>query len=367
MTNHRAGRTLLGRGRPTFRERLMTLGMAGIWLVFLAFPVGRLLELPLAPRTIGFALMAAFVVVYLTMLSVLGIFVPPRYRPRQIACFVLLVGLTLASIPVLGVGAQSYVPFLVAAAGFGLWTPVNRLVALAVLALAVATALWRGELASGLGPLGAGLLLLACSWLVVSFIERGEREEVLRREVLVAEERNRIATDVHDLLGHSLTVVNLKLQLVDKLLDVDPEHARAELRATREIVTEALGGVRQTVSLERSRGLGDAIGEAELALRGDGIEVELLGDPEQVSGPIALVLGWVVREASTNVLRHAHASQVRIRVEPGRLLVDDDGDGRLGSREGNGIRGMRERVASAGGALRVREGELGGTMVEVTW
>ena len=105
-----------------------------------------------------------------------------------------------------------------------------------------------------------------------------------------------------------------------------------------------------------------------MTLSGAGMEARVSGDPEIVRGPIEFVLGRVVREATTNILRHAHASRVEIEVSPSRLTVRDDGDGLSPNHvDGNGLRAMRERVAEAGGALSVGPGTLGGTEVTVTW
>lgn len=352
--------------RSTWKDDLSGMGMAGVWLVFLAYPVSELLQMPARSQAIGFSLMAIFVVCYLAMLRDLGIFVDVSERPRQLALFATLVAITLASAAALGTTAMGYVPFLVAAASWGLWSPLNRIAGVATLAIAAGVGLWNDD-SSKIGVLLAGLIILAVAWLTIASIERSQQETALRQELALVEERNRIASDVHDLLGHSLTVVNLKLQLISRLVDADPARARSELAETREIVTEALGNVRRTVSMERSTSLADELTQARAALAAGGVEVTVDGDADRVTGPIALVLGWVVREASTNVLRHAHASRCVVTIESGRLTVADDGDGRLDRKDGNGIRGMRERVAAAGGALVVDESELGGTKVEATW
>lgn len=210
------------------------------------------------------------------------------------------------------------------------------------------------------------VLLLVLGLVMVELIERSEEAEGVERANLVIAERDRMARDVHDLIGHSLTVVNLKAQLAERLVDTDPARARAELAEIQAIVSEALGGVRHTVTQARSTTADDELVTAGDALTSGGIGVEVIGDPATISGTIGLVTGWVVREATTNVLRHAHASKCRFTFTPTSMAIEDDGDG-TNWREGNGIRGMRERVAAAGGALSIGISELGGTKVEVTW
>ena len=102
------------------------------------------------------------------------------------------------------------------------------------------------------------------------------------------------------------------------------------------------------------------------ALRSTGVALAVDGDPGSLSPAQALTATWILREATTNVLRHAEASRVQVRVAAGHLSIADDGRGR-GDREGNGIRGMRERAAAAGALFRLEDEPAGGTVVEVTW
>lgn len=356
---------------PTAKEGpvdVISMTMSGIWLVFLVYPVSGLLTRPAADRAVGFALMGLFVIGYLAMLRRLGLHVPENRHWLQVVIFAGLVAVAVASVPVLGAAAMGYVPFLTAAAVWGLWTPVNRWVGVATLAVALLVALAHGVTSDSVSVLLAGVLILVVGWLVTWMIDKGMADEARERRLLVVEERNRIASDVHDLLGHSLTVVNLKLQLIDRLLEADPGRAHTELTETRAIVAEALGNVRRTVSMERSSSLADELAQARSALQDSDVELVVDGNPDAPTGPMALVLGWVLRESVTNVLRHAHASQVRVTISARRLVVEDDGDGLTGTpHDGNGLRGMHERVAAAGGELGVGHGELGGVKVEVAW
>ena len=169
-------------------------------------------------------------------------------------------------------------------------------------------------------------------------------------------ERERIARDLHDVLGHTLSVVVLKSELAGKLLQHDPAQARKEIREVEHIARAALGEVRQTIGGYRSHGLGAEIERARSTLDAAGVGLECNSALPKLGPAEDTVLSLLVREAVTNIIRHASASCCRIAFqENGKetmLTIDDDGRGGA-FREGNGLRGMRERVESLGGQLRI--------------
>lgn len=339
--------------------------MGAPWLACLGFPAATLWSQGLTARLVGLPLLAVFSVVYLVMLTEFSPFMTPHDNRRQILRWLMLWGVMASLVLLLGANALFLSVYLVAVSVSSITQPLNFWLGAVTLLLALMGSTLLGEVPWRSGVLYAVVLYIVMSVWVIS-ATRSARERKLRDEALVAQERNRIATDVHDLLGHSLTVVKLKAQLIDKLLSRDPERAHAELHDVLTMVDEALVHVRRTVDIERSRALREELASATAALKAAGVDLEVRGDVSSPCGPMALVLGWIVREATTNVLRHAHASLVRITVTATSLAVDDDGDGFNGT-EGNGIRGMRERIAQAGGSLVVGESPLGGTMIEVTW
>lgn len=346
--------------------------MASVWVVFLAFPVMAVARLDglLWVQLTGYGLVAVFGAVYvLSFLKAPGGLGRARESYRTAwAFFAALVAVVAACIPIIGLDVLSFSPFLLSAAAYQLPPPTMWWVGGIGLAATVLLPLAAGQGLAFLSLTGIVLALMAMHGVSTALIRRGGEHEALQHEYLVVAERDRMARDVHDLLGHSLTVLSLKAQLAERLLDVEPERARAELADIRAITAEALAGVRATVSGRRSSGLDSELAHACSALRAAGIRHSVAGEPATVEPALALPLAWVLREAVTNVLRHARASECRIEFAPRRLLVSDDGGGPgPGGREGNGVRGMRERVAMAGARLQIGPASGGGTQVEVTW
>lgn len=172
-------------------------------------------------------------------------------------------------------------------------------------------------------------------------------------------ERERIARDLHDVLGHTLSLIVLKSELAGRLIERDPQRATEEIADVERTARTALAEVREAIGGYRTRGL---IAEIEAARRAlDTAGVVLLteitsADTTSLTAGEESVLSLALREAVTNIVRHAKAHHCRVRfvTQEGRrrLLVEDDGSHPL-IREGNGLRGMRERVESVGGTLRV--------------
>jgi len=167
-------------------------------------------------------------------------------------------------------------------------------------------------------------------------------------------ERERIARDLHDVLGHTLSVIILKSELAGKLIDRDPERAKAEIDDVERTSRAALAEVRSTIRGYRANSLESELKQAKATLETAGVVVrsdsaEIPLTPAQES-----VVALVVREAVTNVVRHAGARNCLLRLQRVksncRLEIHDDGRGG-GPVEGNGLRGMRERIEALGGTL----------------
>ena len=240
---------------------------------------------------------------------------------------------------------------------------------LSVLAIVIAYSLLRGlHLGEWIMTVFFGALVGLGS-LHQASVEYANREleqsrEEARRLAAVAE-RERIARDLHDVLGHTLTVVAVKADLAAKLVGRDAEAARREIEDIRATARAALAEVRSAVTGMRTASLGQELTGAERALASAGVATDVAAPPVEPLPPaVESALAWVLREAVTNVVRHADASRCRILLERDahevRLEVHDDGRGAARA-EGNGIAGMRDRLRPLGGELCVES--RGGTRV----
>jgi len=199
------------------------------------------------------------------------------------------------------------------------------------------------------------------------FAERNRMNRKLRKaneeieHLAKLAERERIARDLHDVLGHTLSVITLKSELAGKLMERDPERAAKEIGEVEEISRQALSEVRDAIRGYRAKGLAAELAQAKTTLETAGLAVQcdaattLQLPAIQLSAIQESVLSLAVREAVTNVVRHAQAQTCRLRLEQVngscRLEIEDDGRGSDGG-EGNGLRGMRERVEMLGGTLQ---------------
>jgi len=175
-------------------------------------------------------------------------------------------------------------------------------------------------------------------------------------------ERERIARDLHDLLGRTLTLIALKSDLSARLIAADPQAAERELREIGEAARSGLAEVRATVAGISQAGLAREIEASRAALATAGVTCEISGEDLAIPAANGAVLAMALREAVTNVIRHAAATSCHIALaedaEGVRLTVTDNGQGGRFA-EGSGLRGMRARLSAAGGRLRVQAGKTG--------
>lgn len=367
--------------------------MAVIWLVFLVYPVLALLrsEEPLAWVVVGWIALVAFVVLYVTgfmhgMRGGGGLGRAPSRR--QWFTFAALIACVLISVPAEGGSALSFLPFIMSFASYGLtrvWHWITTVAAVALTALCVFLLPGGIDYLSVLAIVALlGVVNTVSTWLIL----RSAEAEKLGLELATSEGREAVARDVHDLIGHSLTVIGLKAQLVRRLMDTDPARAKAELADIERLTAEAIAGVRSTVSGARATTLVEQLASSRDSLRAADIELQVEGESSALSPVQAITASWILRETTTNTLRHSRARTVRVQLAPGRMVIEDDGvgiggiDGINGGgvQEGNGIRGMRERAAAAGAALELGAagggggagvgggvGGVGGTRLELTW
>jgi two-component system sensor histidine kinase DesK len=194
-------------------------------------------------------------------------------------------------------------------------------------------------------------------------LSREENENLAR-----VAERERIARDLHDVLGHTLTLITLKSALAARLAERDPARAADEMRAVESVSRDALQEIREALTGYRDAGLAREVASAEVMLQAAGVTVEQDVAPVMLTPTEEATLALAIREAVTNVVRHAGATLCRItlREEDGTrsLAVEDDGRGKRGP-DGNGLSGMRERVRALGGEISVGPGVIG-TRVHIT-
>ena len=337
------------------RSRFHQLAWALPWLLFQLFPIADLVT---EPRSLGVRFLAGLALAVFTgaYLMVFGrAFAPgsaPAYRHLALVA-VLGIGLAVT----LGTAWAGLMIYLSAAVAV---TLPERWVWPAVLgATVVCAAVVEAD------DLLRDVFILPVMCVLTAFGLRGTRylvsvngELMAAREELarsaVAEERLRFARDLHDLLGHSLSLIALKSELAGRLAERDPARARQEMADVETAARRALAEVRDAVSGYRQVSLDQALAEARSALSAAGISLRPPAPGEPLPATVDAVLGWVIREATTNVLRHSRARSMAVDLiatgDGATLTVTDDGRGGNAPR-GTGLAGLAERVEAVGGRL----------------
>lgn len=366
-----------GADRERLTSNLVGLTIAGVWLVFLLEPIAAAwARRDDARGDIGLVATLAFAAVYLLHFqrSRGWAFRGPEETPRPQAWparwgrYAALVALAaLATVTIGQPGTTTWVFVAVA----GLWTmPVWAAVGAGVGLIPAYETLVRVvpdwsrstgvslSIAMAMIAVGAGMLAS----------RRARDLSEVRREnarLAVEEERNRLARDIHDILGHSLTVITVKAELAGRLLDVDLERARAEITSLEGLAREALADVRGAVVGVREISLTGELARARRALTSAGIEATLPTAVDAVAPSLKELFAWTVRESVTNVIRHSAASRCEVVLAPERITVRDNGRGLVAGMAGNGLRGLRERARLAGAVVTTSAGEGHGFEISV--
>ena len=294
------------------------------------------------------------------------------YRDRRqiIWCVLGMAALGYGLMPLNG-GAQGFLIYACAFLAFCM-PPRRAIVAMVVvLVLHAVQWVWLGfpwiyilngvivGLAVGLMNVSAARKLHADAALKLS------HDEVRRLAALA--ERERIGRDLHDLLGHTLSLVALKSELAGRLVQRDPEAARAEIQEVSRVAREALAQVRAAVTGIRSAGIAAELASAKLLLESDGVAFKYAMMEAALPPRVETALAMTVREAVTNIQRHARANhaEVAFETERGDAVIRISDDGRGGAIvPGNGLGGMRERIEALGGRLRIDSTAGKGTRIE---
>lgn len=369
----------------------------GVWLVYLlpAFIEAVNERHSLAVNVVTFVLLAAFVVIYLLAMrqawerdESTDIRTPrfsEQLEPRRLTSLALLSAIAVLTTVLIGDPAVACFVFIAPVCA-SLLPPrwVLRGIGLAVVASIIGELFAKrygadvtnaGDvLGTAFGTAMAGLITLGIRRMQAVMWEL----EVARRDVerlATAQERTRIARDLHDVLGHSLTVISVKSQLAARLIERgDVDRAGNEIREVEVLSRDAMSDVRQAVAGYRARTLAAELAAAEATLDGAGIAVTVERSADAVPPAGEEALGFVVREGVTNVLRHSRARRCDIHVvHTGDAIVvelvdDGSGTGRplheiapgAADGDGNGLRGLAERVAAVGGRLSAGDRPDGG-------
>lgn len=338
--------------------------LALLWLIGTGQEVLSAAASPMS-AAVGLTLVVGFGLAFLIAVP-LGWAAPARWR---FALVVALFGLSFSLFPWLEWGVR------------GLWTYVGVALGMMVLpwALTVGGILLLGILAVFYGYLLDGwgeddlwlpAILLSVSLMMAAFARtlatmnrlRATQEQLA--ELAVERERDRVARDIHDILGHSLTVVTVKAQLASRLVADDPEGARREIDGIEELARGALSDVRSTVAGVRGVSVSGELAAARAALEAAGIEALLPSSTESVPADRRELAGWIVREGVTNVVRHSGATRCRVTLGATVIEVADDGSGPADAGvTGSGLAGLRDRIAAAGGTMSVGRSDLGGFLL----
>jgi signal transduction histidine kinase len=203
------------------------------------------------------------------------------------------------------------------------------------------------------------ILIAGFGTTMVSSLSRVNRQlreaRALQVQLAAQQERARVARDLHDTLGHNLSLMAVKLQVAEHLAAVGDREAVAEVSAVRRLTLQALGEVRDTVSGYLQPTINAELTGARIALDASGITLHLHDRHGALIPEVEATCGWIIREATTNVIRHSRASNCHISLERGEdsiiVSVTDDGPTAAHNGSGTGLHGLGERVHTLGGQL----------------
>ncbi|GGG03080.1 two-component sensor histidine kinase [Rhodococcoides trifolii] len=333
---------------------------SAIWLVYLFDPVRTIVEsdVSVARRATALLSLVLFAATYLLSFAEFRSRIakgPIASPSRQ---WMLLGALVILLVPAAPVARESILAGGVYIAVMAVFTLPLAQAAVVIAASAAAFVVlprivpgWSADDGTVLSLLVASLAAWGVGQLIVRNIEL-QRARQRIADLAVVEERERLGRDVHDILGHTLTVITVKAELAGRLVDLDPLRATREIAEVEALARTALSDVRATVGGLRTVTLDVELIHARTALDAAGIDLVLIGAATDAESNFREVFAWTVRESVTNVVRHSGASRCCITVEPSRIEIVDDGKGSdPGDDTGNGLRGLRHRADRAGTVL----------------
>lgn len=366
----------VGRPPTTRRQAVIKLMWIGIWLAFMGAPVSDLVNGGHAawPTALGWLGLVAFVAVYLALVF--------RHTSRPLArttvYATLAVLLSLSVVLSLTLGSEWLVLFVYVSVSAGAVLPLQLArwaipgITGAMILIGLKTDDPGSILPAVVIPaLLGGFSMTGVRHLVRTTIELREARATVA-QLAANEERLRLARDLHDLLGHSLSLITLKSELAGRMLPGQPERAAQQIADIEQVSRQALVDVREAVTGYRRPTLPGELAGARTALAAAGITAEVPTESPEVPEKQEAALAWSLREAVTNVVRHSGAHRCVIALTQRQtldgmlleLIVVDNGHG--GSATfGNGLTGLRERVTEVGGTVTTGSGKTGGFTLTV--
>ncbi len=211
---------------------------------------------------------------------------------------------------------------------------------------------------------GIGVVIIIATRVATEF---STRHIALTRQLALANQRNEVASTIHDLLGHSLTAITVKAQLAQRLLKSDPKRAEDELDDILAIARTSLAEVHTTVTGLRSPSLTEQLDTARRTILAAGIKPILPSEEDipHYRNDIDSLLGWAIREGVTNAVRHSGATEISVTLTPTCASVTDNGCGLRHSGFGMGLTGLARRAKDAGATLTLTDAHPG-TRLSVT-
>jgi len=315
---------------------------------------------------------------WLASLSAIAVFLPIYWRsyearPTAVLSIAIAMALIGSALTPISFGGNTFVIYALATVGYGL-----SMRAAAIFYVFACVAYGVVLSVSGLPPwlllpvaMIGGVVMVGAVFGRIQSQRNAElrltQEEV--RRLARMNERERIGRDLHDLLGHTLSLIAIKSELAGKLLSRDASAAATQISEIESIARKALGEVREAVSGIRASGFGAELAAARLSLLSAGVSLDArIPALPQLASEIESALAMSLREAVTNIVRHADADRVEVELQADprslALSISDDGRGSA-IKPGNGLTGMRERIEHLGGRLTVDSAPGLGTRLRI--
>lgn len=330
-----------------------------VWLVWLLQPLGAAWDLRhtvagVVGLVVVLAFAAGFVLHFLLVgpqpMSGLGV----RSGRASVLGHLGLALLTVVGLAALGPDATPLLGFLAISAVWAWPLRLGLPIAVGLIGL-LALLQWTapGWEHEGGSLAGTAFGVLAVSLGMLAGRRRRELNEARldNARLMVNQERAKLSRDLHDIVGHSLSVIAIKAELAERLAPVDAERAATEMAAVQQLSRDALVDVQRAVEGYRELSLPAEIAHAREVLGIAGIRADLPTATDDVAGDLRELFAWTVREAVTNVVRHSGAGHCRVTLTRDSVTVTDDGRGPSGPLAGRGLAGLRERAAEYGAVL----------------